>query len=324
MTCRLWSMVLAGVVATWLVGSPWLASATLRFGGLQIRERAVAEPRPHTEREHLGVHPEPQHGAPPSRLRLARGRQVHHQVRHPVHREVLADAGVARRLRQHLQRDPGRPAEDGHPRQSYPGAQLTPPEEATRWAQLSPLRHEGRQPGGRPFRRLTVDNLNLNGLGPEPRHPAVSRTSCASCGPTSSSAAFRSHPRRPPADRLGRDRQLPDARPRQLAQPDLALPAGDPRPGVRLGRDPPPVLDDQVRLRPRQRLEALAELPRVVLEPGRLGTREADLPAATLGPALRQFAHQRRGRRVLRRPCANSTFKSDRRPATTGRPTAFA
>ena len=83
-----------------------------------------------------------------------------------------------------------------------------------------------------------------------------------------------------PADRVGRDRQLPHARPRELAQPHLALPAGDPGAGLRLGRDPPAVLDAQVPLRPGQRLEVLAELPRVVLEPGRLGSpaKQAFLP----------------------------------------------
>src|SRR5947207_12599795 len=41
---------------------------------------------------------------------------------------------------------------------------------------------------------------------------------------------------RPPADRVGRDRQLPHARPRQLARSHLALPAGDPAARLRLGR----------------------------------------------------------------------------------------
>ena len=33
---RLWSMVLAGLVVSWLAGSPRQAGATLRFGDLQI------------------------------------------------------------------------------------------------------------------------------------------------------------------------------------------------------------------------------------------------------------------------------------------------
>ena len=96
--------------------------------------------------------------------------------------------------------------------------------------------------------------------------------------------------------------------------------AGDPGAGLRLGRDPPPVLDAQVPLRPGRRLEVLAELPRVVLEPGRLVPGQAGVPAAALGPAASSTRSPTRSTAPSSTaPCAPSHVK-----VTAGRATASA
>ena len=306
---RLWLIVVAGFVASGLGVAPRHAGATLRFGPLQISGNAQSQNLVRTPDASTWEYIQNRNtAAHPSRLRLARGRQVHQQVRHPVHREVVRSrcSGAASTTAS----TPPRPASSRRP---------TSTAGTTQRPELLRLRHPDRHPAAK------TGNPNQQAHHPEPE-PPVARHRGARHAQVREPAARglhrhqvprhpAQHPRRPAADRVGRDRQLPDARPRQLAQPHLALPAGDPGAGVRVGRDPPAVLDDQVPLRPGQRVEVLAELPRVVLEPGRLGAREAGLPAAALGSAVLQPADQPRGRRVLRRAVRRPVARSRRRRA---------
>src|SRR5207249_11483596 len=99
----------------------------------------------------------------------------------------------------------------------------------------------------------------------------------------------------------------------------LAFHAGDPAARLRPGRDPASVLDDQVPLSAGRRLEALAELPRMVLEPRRLVPGEAGVPAPPVGPAHPEPAHQPGARRLPRRRVLERAVQvhqgAERRPA---------
>jgi len=229
---------------------------------------------------------------------VAEGREADHEVRHPVHRALAAVAPLARRLRQRLHDHAGVRAEAGHPRHRV-------------WPGRQPERLRGRHPGrvlgaaqGRYRRAPEAETQPAEAHRPPGRRARrVRLREPAARGVRRPQAARRPalDPCRQAAGRLGRDRQLPDARPRQLDGLHLALPAGDPAALLGLGRDPPPVLDVQVPLRPEPGRAALAELPRVVLEPGRLVPDQAILPAASVGAALLRFAAEPLRRRLLLR-----------------------
>ena len=198
-------------LAMGLAVAPQLASATLKLGPLQISGSLQSQNLFQTpEAGEFNYIMNRNTANIRLRLRLAAGREVLRPLRHPLHRELEAlpplPRRVRRRVRVHARASSRRTtstarstAAPGRPRATADSTTTTTP----RRSAASTPRDINDQPGS------PKENRNAIAFENTLREAYVD-------------VKFRGvaahHARRPPADRLGRDRQLPHARPRQLAR----------------------------------------------------------------------------------------------------------